>query len=306
MRRLPPLNALRAFEATARHLSFKQAADELVLTPSALSHQVKGLEDYLGLPLFVRQTRSIALTEKGAQLLPYLTEGFDRLADGIRRLGAETPDNVLIVSTGPAFAAKWLAPRVYRFVDLHPDIELRISANLKKSDFQEDGVDVVVRFGNGDYPGLFTEKLFDDYVIPLVSPHTVTEDRPLNTPADLAHHTLLHDESMAFMNEPVGWAEWLRHAGVSGIDAERGPRFNHADHGIDAAVDGAGVVLGRTLLARRDIRLGHLVAPFDLRLPTGAAYWFCCPPPALEREKIRVFKDWLMTEVVATNEDATV
>ncbi len=296
-RRLPPLNALRAFEATARHLSFAKAAEELNLTPSAISHQVKALEETIGTPLFERLNRSIRLTDAGLRALPHLRDGFDRLRDGVAEWEAESTDHVLVVSTGPAFAAKWLAPRVYRFVDRHPEIDLRIAASLKRSDFRNDRVDAVIRFGGGDYPGEHTERLFGDAVLPLASPDLVAGDPPLRSPGDLARHTLLHDDSMAFMPNPIKWVDWLEAAGVSGVNAERGPRFSHADHGLDAAIDGAGVVLGRDVLAERDIRRGTLVAPFELKIPTGASFWFVCPPSALEREKVRLFRDWLFGEI---------
>lgn len=302
MRRLPPLNALRAFEATARHLSFAKAAGELNLTPSALSHQVKSLEDYIGQPLFERLNRAIRLTPAAERALPFLTSGFDRLAEGASQWRPDTPDTVLVIGAGPAFSAKWLAPRVYRFVDEHPEIELRIAASLKRTDFREDQVDAVIRFGGGGYEELFYEKLFDDAVLPLASP-TLAESRghALEQPSDLAHHTLLHDDSMAFMKSPIGWAEWLEAAGVTNVDATRGPRFSHADHGIDAAIDGGGVVLGRKALAERDLARGQLYAPFDLVLPTKASFWFACPSAAMEREKVKVFRDWLMKEIATSD-----
>ncbi|MEM6666120.1 MAG: LysR substrate-binding domain-containing protein, partial [Pseudomonadota bacterium] len=202
--------------------------------------------------------------------------------------------------------AKWLAPRIYRFVDAHPDIELRLAASLKRSDFTTEEVDAVIRFGAGDYPALHVEQLFEDRATPLASPSLVKGAKPLREPADLANHTLLHDDSMVFMRESVRWSDWLEAAGVLGAAvspqaAERGPRFNHADHGIDAAIDGAGVVFGREVLAERDIRRGQLVAPFDLYLPTGASFWFCCPPDALHREKVKVFRNWLFDELARTD-----
>ncbi|MGI9355850.1 MAG: LysR family transcriptional regulator, partial [Rhizobiaceae bacterium] len=171
--RLPSLNALRAFEAAARSLSFRKAAEELFVTPSALSYQIKQLEDQLQMPLFERLNRAVALTEAGRRLYPGIHEGLERMQGAVRTVGRTAQDKVLVVSSGPAFAAKWLAPRVYKFVDQHPDIELRIAAGLKLTDFNVDEVDIALRFGGGDYPGLFVEPLFDEAVLPLASPEYV-------------------------------------------------------------------------------------------------------------------------------------
>ncbi len=305
-RRLPPLNWLRAFEATARHLSFKLAADELNVTPSALSHHVRELETRLGVPLFERLNREIRLTEAGARLLPDLSDGFDRLADAMGRLQPDTPDNVLVVSTGPAFAAKWLAPRVYRFVDAYPDIELRIAASLKLVDLAEDKVDVAVRFGPGNYPGLVVEKLFDDAMVPMVSPRFRPGGAPIERVRDVLRAPLLHDDSLKIVDPEGGWPRWFRHAGLTDGDPDRGPRFNHAEHAIDAAIDGAGIVLGRIALGARDIRDGRLVVPFGPVLPTGFAFWFVCPPAARDREKVRTFRAWLDDEIALAERDAPV
>ena len=297
MRRLPPLNALRAFEAAARHESFSKAADELNLTPSALSHQVRHLEELLNVPLFERRARRVVLTDAGGRMLPALTEGFDRLQDGVRRALAVTPDDILVVSTGPSFAAKWLAPRIYKFVEAHPQIELRIAASMTLANFIEDGAEVALRFGPGIYPGLHVQPLFEDYTLPLASPALADGDPPLNAPADLAHHTLLHDSTMAGFPGAPTWADWLKAAGVTGVDGTKGLRFTHEDHAIDATIEGAGVMLGRLSLSARDLKLGRLVAPFDLKLKTRYTQWFCCPPEMLEKEKVQVFRNWLLAEV---------
>ena len=292
--RLPPLNALRAFEATARHMSFAKAAEELFVTPSALSYQVRQLEEHLGQKLFERLNRAIALTTAGEKLYPGIHTGLLAMSEAVSGLKNATPDDVLIVSTGPAFAAKWLAPRMYRFIEAHPDIELQLSANLKLVEFGVDGVDVAVRFGYGDYPDLHVEPIFDDVVTPMCSPELI--ERGLKKPSDLENFTLLHDDSMSQLERAPDWQEWLRRAGVTNVDASRGMRFSHADHSIDAAVEGAGVALGRSSLAGRELQSGRLVAPFDVHLTTSAAFWFVCAPTDLEKPKVEAFREWLMKE----------
>ena len=292
--RLPPLNSLRAFEATARHLSFSKAAEELYVTPSALSYQVRQLEDHLGQPLFVRLNRAIALTEAGEKLYPGIHTGLLAMAEAVSNLKNQTPDDVLIVSTGPAFAAKWLAPRMYRFIEENPDIELQLSANLKVVNFSTDEVDAAIRFGYGDYEGLHVAPIFDETVIPMCAPELI--ERGLKSPSDLAKFTLLHDDSMKSLDQSPGWPEWLRRAGATEVDGTRGIRFNYADHCINAAVEGAGVVLGRNSFASQELKSGRLVTPFDIELPSSAAFWFVCRENEVEKHKIKVFRDWLFRE----------
>ncbi|MDD9909574.1 MAG: transcriptional regulator GcvA [Ahrensia sp.] len=294
--RLPSLNALRAFEAAARNMSFQKAAQELFVTPSALSYQIKQLEDQLQMPLFERLNRSVALTDAGQRLYPGVHEGFERMQGAVRAMGRTAQDKVLVVSSGPAFAAKWLAPRVYRFVDQHPQIELRIAASLKLADFNVDEVDLGLRFGSGDYPGLFVEPLFDEAVLPLASPDYMArfEGRPLDD--CLTEATLLHDDSTSFMQQQSNWKRWLDERGIDTVDPNRGPRFSHADHGLDAAVDGAGIVLGRLSLAMRDIRSGRLVAPFEHYLKARAGFYFVAPPAGMELPRVQLFHQWLREE----------
>lgn len=298
--RLPPLNSLKAFEATARHLSFTEAANELFVTPSALSYQVKQLEEHLGQQLFERLNRAIALTEAGKKLYPGIHTGLLAMAEAVASLKAATPDNVLVVSTGPAFAAKWLAPRMYRFIEKHPEIELQISATLKLIDFETEEADVAIRFGFGNYPGLYVEPIFNETVTPVCSPKLI--ERGLKEPSDLKDFTLLHDESLSFIHNTPDWIDWLRRAGVRDVDGSRGIRFNHADHCIDAAVEGAGVALGRASMAGRDLKTGRLVAPFGFGVPTPAAFWFVCAERDLKKEKIEAFKNWIFEEADGDND----
>ena len=297
--KLPSLNSLRAFEAAARLLSFQKAAEELFVTPSALSYQIRQLELYIDQPLFNRLNRAVSLTQAGLQLYPGVHDGFESLQMAVRTLARNAQSNVLVVSSGPAFAAKWLAPRIYRFVDEHPEIELRIAASLKLTDFNIEEVDVALRFGEGDYPGLYVEPLFDELALPLVSPALIDRFGGKFGAEELAQVTLLHDDSTSFTTKFVDWTNWLEVEGLSHIDGTKGPRFNHADHGLDAAIDGAGIVLGRLSLAMRDIRSGRLVAPFDTYVKATAGFHFVVPPSSLNLPHVATFHQWLRAEADA-------
>jgi LysR family glycine cleavage system transcriptional activator len=297
--RLPPLTALRAFEAAARRMSFAQAAEELHVTPAALSYQIKQLEAHFGTPLFRRLNRAVELTEAGRALQPGAAEGFEafrRAQAAVRRLSRDRP---LVVTAGPAFTAKWLAPRLFRFAEAHPDIELRFVASLRLLDFERDEVDAAVRFGPGhDEGGLFSRRLWTDWVLPLCAPERAAG---LARPADLAGHPLLHDDSLGAFPGAPDWADWIAAAGgASGRDPGRGPRFSNADHALDAAADNAGVVLGRLLLAERDLAAGRLVAPFGRALPVGAEYRFVCPAGAERSPRLAAFLEWLEAGMAAS------
>lgn len=297
MARLPTLNGLQAFEATARLLSFAQAAEELRLTPSAVSYQVRSLEDQLGLELFVRLNRAIALTQDGEALYPDVREAFARMRQAVDRLSADTPDNVLVVSTGPSFAAKWLSPRLFTFMDQHPDIEVRISANLKRVDFNRDGVDVAVRFGSGGYDGLEETWLMGDELTVLASPMFL-QSHAIDQPSDIISQPLIIDESLAFSDDAPKWADWFAKAGIVYEGDVRGLRFNHADHAIDAAVRSTGLAFARTSLAQSDIDTGLLVEPFpQLRLSSPLAFYLVMPPSAKRKPKVAAFTKWMMHEL---------
>lgn len=301
--RLPPLGALRAFEAAARHLSFARAADELFVTPAALSWQIKQLEAFFGRPLFLRLNRAVELTEAGRTLAPHATEGMAAFRAGARAVRRLAGDGVLTVTAGPALTAKWLAPRLFRFAEAHPQIELRFVASLRLLDFDRDGVDAAVRFGPGeDPPGLFSRLLWRDWVTPVCAPE---RGQLLQAQQDLSGATLLHDDSLAGMPGAPDWAAWLAAAGMTDVDGRRGPRFSNADHAQDAAMDGAGLALGRLLLAERDLNAGRLTAPFPLALPVPAAYRFVCPKGTERTTAAAAFLDWLEAEV-ARSRDALV
>ncbi len=297
MNRLPSLNALRAFEAAARHLSFQKAAAELHVTPAALSYQIRQLEETLGVKLFRRLNRLVELSAAGELIRPGVHEAFERLSETMQRLARSRSGNVLTVSAGPAFTAKWLAPRLYRFIARHPEIDARISASLALADLERDDVDVAVRFGQGVYPGCRSVKLFDEYVTPLCSPALLQGKHAIRTPADLAHHTLIHDDTHKGLFELADWDTWLAAAGAESVDASRGGlHFNVADHGLDAAIAGAGVVLGRGMLARADMQAGRLVAPFALKLKAEFAFYAVCLESRSGEPSIAAFRDWLLDE----------
>ena len=292
-----PLNALRAFDAAARHMSFKLAAEELHVTPAALSYQIRSLEDLLQVKLFERSNRKVALSPAGARLYPGTRDAFQRLSAAVEQVAPDHDDHVLVISAGPAFSAKWLAPRLSRFLELHPDLDPRISANLIKSDFANEQIDVAVRFGGGDYPDLKSILLMEDAVTPMCSPDLVSDDRRIRNLNDLANFTLIHDDSLKPFPHAPGWKTWLEHAGVNDIDAERGLRFNHADHALDAAIEGAGVVMGRTVLGDRDLRLGRLVKPFDLEIPLQYSFYLVAPPDKWDNANVAAFRTWMREEI---------
>jgi LysR family glycine cleavage system transcriptional activator len=241
-RRIYPLNALRDFEASARHLSFVRAAEELHVTPAAISHQVKRLEEYLGMPLFRRLPRAILLSQTGELLLSNLREVFLRLDKAVEHVMEGNSRGALTISVAPIFAVKWLVPRLHWFDALHPDIDVRMSSSLRVIDFQSDAVDAAVRLGRGEYPGLEAVKLFEESVTPMCSPQLLAGTRALRDPDDLRHQVLLHDDSTGFDPAAPNWDTWLRAAGAERVDAARGPRFSHPDLALQAAVGcGAGL-----------------------------------------------------------------
>jgi LysR family transcriptional regulator, glycine cleavage system transcriptional activator len=312
--RLPPLNALKAFEAAARHLSVKKAAIELNVTPAAVSHQIRMLEDYLGVQLFHRYNRALELTDAARASLPKLREGFDCLVQAVERLRSHVSGGVLTVSAAPSFAARWLMPRLHRFIAAHPEVDVRVSARMRrvsvdgKGDVAEratveawlDDSDIAILYGRGNYPSLWVRKLLDLTLAPICSPQLLQGEHPLKTPADLAHHMLLHDDTGdLYDNEPF-WDVWLREAGVTGVDARRGPHFSHAVLAFEAAIDAVGVVASMPVLAAEDLATGRLVTPFDLRVPLASSYYLVCHETAATRPAVALFRDWLLEEAART------
>lgn len=290
-RRLPPLNALRAFEAAARHMSFTRAAGELNVTQAAVSHQVKALEESLGLALFRRQNRNLFLTDQGQAYFPAVRDALDTLAEATEGLRDIDAGSVLTVSVLPSFAARWLVPRLGRFRQRHPDYDLRLDASHDLADFGRDDVDVAIRMGSGNYPGMRTDRLMREAVFPVCAPALLHGANPLRRPEDLRHHTLLHDENRA------QWRIWLSVNKVRDVHPERGPIFIDSGMLIEAAARGQGVALGRSALAYDDMATGRLVRPFDLSLPHQYAYYLVCPESYAERPKIVAFREWLLEEI---------
>jgi LysR family glycine cleavage system transcriptional activator len=284
------LTALRVFEAAARHLSFTRAAQELNVTQAAVSHQVKALEDWLGLKLFHRLNRSLLLTDAGQAYLPTVREGFERLIEGTDRLHRRDRGGTLTVTAVASFVAKWLVPRLGRFQARYPEIDVRISTEVRMVDFTREEFDMGIRYGGGSWPGLRIDHLMAEDVFPVCSPDLLVGPHPLTEPADLRHHTLLHDE----MRED--WRMWLLAAGVQGVDPTRGPGFSQSSTVIQAAIQGLGVALGRSVLVADDLAAGRLVRPFEFSLPTRYGYYVVCAPTAADRPKVAAFRDWLLGE----------
>jgi LysR family glycine cleavage system transcriptional activator len=297
--RLPSLNALRAFEAAARHLSLTKAARELNVTPAAVSHQVKALEADLGVTLLRRVKGEFLLTEAAQSALPVLQAGFDQIAEAARRLRADEARHFLTISVGPTFASTWLVRRLGGFKETFPEIEVRLQTTDRLADFARDGVDAGIRFGGGDYPGSEAIRLFNEEIYPVCSPRLLARGPPLRRPDDLAHHTLLHVEWMPSEGETLDWQMWLRAAGATGVEATRGPRFSHANMALQAAIAGQGLVLGSDSLAKDELAAGRLVRPFDVALPVNFTWYLVYPAEAAERPKIVAFRDWILSEVAA-------
>lgn len=296
---LPPLNSLRAFEAAARHLSFARAADELSVTPAALSHQIKTLEAFLDLKLFVRKTRAVALTEAGAALYPGLHTAFGQIRQALSTLETATNDHVLVVSSPPGFTAKWLAPRIYRFLTRYPDIDARISSLQARANFTTDGVDLAIRNNLGPPAGLYYEKLDDVRQVVVASPKYVAEAGPFEVPADLNNATLIHDNSLGGIQGIPSWADWFEAAGAPYTPVNRGIRFSSADHSIDAAEEGTGVILATEMIVCDDLKSGRLVKLFGEAAATGRGMYFVCPEGREDVPKIKAFREWLREEMGA-------
>jgi LysR family transcriptional regulator, glycine cleavage system transcriptional activator len=294
-RRLPPLNALRAFEAVARHLNITQAADELSVTPGAVSQQVQNLEDYLGVALFRRTTKGLSLTDAAQSAVPVLHEAFDRLAEAASILQPSKDPQHLTVSVAPSFAAKWLTPRLARFNEQHPDIDVWLSASMELVDFTKADVDLAIRYGRGAYAGLESRRLMSERVIPVISPALLATIQ-LTTPSDLADCVLLHDESPDADPSCPTWPMWLAARGIRDVDGTRGPRFNQSSLIIEAAVAGRGVGLAKRTLAQEDIAAGRLVAPFEIETAVEFAYYLVYPRKSGWRPQVKSFITWLNAE----------
>jgi len=289
MRRLPPLNAVKAFEAAARQRSFTQAAEELHVTPGAVSQQVKLLEDTLGLKLFNRERQRLIITEAGQDYLGVVREALDQIAIGAERLMQRQRSGVLTVSVSPDFAAKWLINRLGRFAESHPQTDLRISAEDQHSDFARQDVDLAVRHGSGTWPGLSIVQLCSERLFPVCSPKLIGSLNRRVEPIDLLKFPLLR------LDDWTNWGRWFEAAGVT-TQARPGPVLNRASMLIDAAIDGQGIALARTALAAWDIIHGRLVRPVDVSLAMANTYWIVCPNATARTPKIVAFRQWLLAE----------
>jgi len=307
---------LKAFETAARHLSVKRAATELNVTPAAVSHQIKALEDFLGVKVFLRHNRTLELTEPARVALPKLREGFDALARAVERLRAHQGMGQLTVSAAPSFAARWLMPRLHHFIEAHPEIDVRVSARLRQAAAGGRGVaaerstidawladsDVAIIYGRGDYPGFQVDLLLPLTVTPICSPRLITDhEHPLLWPRDLKDHRLLHDDTGDLYDGVPFWEVWLKAAGVTDFDYSRGPHFSHAVLAFEAAAEGHGIVATMPILAEADLNAGRLVAPFALRVPLESAYYMVYTEAAATRASVAAFRTWLLAE--AAKED---
>jgi LysR family glycine cleavage system transcriptional activator len=293
LRRLPPLNALKAFEAAARYESFTRAAEELCVTQGAVSHQVKALEAELGIKLFNRERQRLIITEAGREYLVVLRDAFDRIAVGTERLVQRQSSGVITVSTSPDFAAKWLVNRLGRFAETHPGIDLRVSATLHHVDFAREDVDLAVRHGEGNWAGLDVVRLCTEQLFAVCSPKLLAGRNRITKPSDVLKFPLLH------LDDSNAWARWFEAVDLKVADHLHGPVLNRASMVIDAAIDGQGIALARTTLAATDLINGRLVRPFAETLRLSKGYWIVCPKATSALPKIMTFRDWLLAEAAS-------
>ena len=290
-RRLPPLNALKAFEAAARHLSFTKAAEELFVTQAAVSHQIKALEEFLSMKLFLRRNRTLLLTEEGQAYFLELKDIFKHLQEATERLLAKGSKGAITVAMPPSFASQWLVPRISRFSVEHPDIDVRIKAVDFDEGFLEDDVDVAIYYGKGRWSGVKADKLHTEYLTPLCSPMLFNGPKPLNSLSDLKHHVLLHDLSRE------AWKNWLKQVGVAGVNVNQGPVFSHSMLVLQAAALGQGIALGNTILARPELDAGRLIMPFEEKVASRDAFYLVCDEAQADLGKIAAFRSWILAQV---------
>lgn len=305
--RVPPYATLRAFEAAARHLSFKKAAQELFVTPSAISQQIRQLEGHLGVPLFKRLTRALELTPAGQAMLPKVREGLGALSEAVGLVGKPATTHCpLTVSAPPSFSTRWLLPRLRRFARANPEVDLRLRSRLEMIDgrasrtpppaLDPDADIAAIRYGDGEYAGSRVDRIFRASYVPVCSPRLLDSRHALRTPADLRFHTLIHDDTVPDPNARPSWSQWLELAGVDGVDARRGPHFTDGSLAIEAAADGLGVALALRPLVRSDVKAGRLVIPFDSPMPSSYAYYFVTPEEASGRPDLAKFRSWVLAE----------
>ncbi|RJF82431.1 transcriptional regulator GcvA [Azospirillum cavernae] len=293
--KLPPLSTLRVFEAAARLLSFKEAADELLLTPSAVSRSVQALEDWLGTPLFVRGLRAVALTEAGVAYAPQVRAALDGLARATAAVPGRRAHGALSISAAPTFGLRWLMPRLRRFKARHPGIAITLDTSRRPVDFPRDGVDLAIRMGTGPWPGLEALHLATESLIPVCAPALAAS---IARPEDLAGQPLLHVTQVS-----QEWAHWAAARGVAGLDVSSGLRFDTIQYAANAAIEGLGVAMGRHPVVDSDLESGALVAVLGPAVPSSTAYWLVCAPESLERADVRAFRDWIRRELADDGRD---
>ena len=297
------MNSLRAFEAAARHLSFTKAAAELFVTQAAVSHQVKALEEDLGMPLFRRFNRRLMLTDAGQEYYPHLRDALDLIHQATQRLRQlQDSETTLRVSVLPSLATKWLMPRLPEFRVLHPELDVLISASDQLVDLERENFHMAIRFGYGRYPGLSITRLMGDKIFPVCAPRLLEGNPPLQRATDLKRHTLLHDDMARRDESSNDWATWLSKAGVKGVDPNRGPAFSHSSLVLTAAIDGQGVALGRLTLAADDLAAGRLICPFGPIIDAPLEYFVVTSPALAQQPMVRHFRDWLLQQAAETEE----
>jgi len=299
MIRLPPLNSLRAFESAGRHLSFSKAAEELSVTPGAISQQIRALEDFLDTVLFKRRNRMIVLTEEGQLALPLVSEGFESLSEAVETVRKHKVEAPLTITSAPSFISKWLIPRLDKFKNRHPEIDVRIDASSRLVDFAHEDIDVGIRFGTGEFAGLESMLLFSFNLIPVCSPSLIQKGKELCDLCDLSdiqHYTLLHSEYDETDPSWPDWSMWLATAGIDGIDTSHGIYFNQSDMLLEAAIEGQGIGLVGAPLAAADIAAGRLIQPFETSLPVRLSYHFVTSRQKARSARVIAFRDWIFEE----------
>lgn len=294
--RMPSLNALRAFEAVAQHLSFAKAAEDLHVTKAAVAQQVRLLEAEIGAPLVRRSGRGLSLTDAGQAGLRDIKEGFAKLSAGARRMREARGRDLLVISAGASFAATWLVRRIGRFKQEHPEIDVLLDAARSATEMDREGIDAYIVWGTGDFPGYVSIRLFEEHAFPVCSPRLQAGPAPLVDLGDLRHHTLLHLEWDWHYGAWPDWETWLNAAGVADVDVSRGIWFNQMSIALEAAIQGQGVALSTRALAADEIRLGHLVAPFATSVETPFGYYFVCRSESLRNAKFMALRQWLVDE----------
>ena len=294
MRRLPPLNAVRAFEAAARRGNFNQAAEELSVTPSAISHQVRTLEEFFGTKLFRRSGRNVELTTKSRDFLRSVTQALDQINAASQRMMRRPEGNLLNIAVAPTFATGWLVPRMLEFQVVHPELEIRMCTTMNFADFHDSDIDLAINYSAGEFPdGLESVRIMAEHCVPVCSPQYMREHGPLHTPDDIRNCTLLH--ALPRIGQ---WRNWLEVAGVSGVDAERGPKFQSTPLALEAAKSALGVAISNREFVQDHIRQGTLVAPFQVEVPSQSGFYLIYPQERASDPKIEAFRDWLLAKVL--------